>query len=124
MGFIMVWGYLRLTLFTMAFLIGLVVTGWLGMGPVSASSGSDLPRLGQAAGTSLVVVCDEGKVIVTPVADNKGAVHLQCLQSKMRVVRDHQAPAEKIPDLHALPTWPKLSTAPKPLLTLGFVPGR
>lgn len=123
MGFIMRWGYLRVTIFLTAFFVGMMVTSWVSAARVSASGGSDAPRLDQAVGTSLVVTCDQGKVIVTPVSDNKGAVQLQCVQSKMRVIRDHRAPTEKIPDARPLPTWPKLAPPPKPQLTLGFVAG-
>jgi len=54
------------------------------------------PVLNENAGASLVIACGDGSVIVNSLESTHNAVELQCVQSKMVVVRDHRA-LENIP---------------------------
>ena len=59
----MVWGQIRIVLFTIAFIVGMMV-----IGPLKTSAGSKLynpQRLDEHMGTSLVVACEGGKVVVS-----------------------------------------------------------
>ena len=79
----MVWGLMRIVLFTIAFVVGMMV-----IGPFKMSAGSksfNPPRLDEHIGTSLVVACENGNVVVKHV---EGAVQLECAQSKIVVARD------------------------------------
>ena len=49
-------------------------------------------------GASLVVACDDGTVVVNSLKAGHSAIHLQCVQSKMVVVRDHHV-LENVPAL-------------------------
>ena len=89
----MVWGQIRIVLFTIAFIVGMMV-----IGPLKTSAGSKLynpQRLDEHMGTSLVVACEGGKVVVKHLGGASGAVQLECAQSKIVVVRDshHQKTA-------------------------------
>jgi len=53
------------------------------------------PVLNENAGASLVVACNDGSVVVNEL-QRSHAIQLQCVQSKMVVVRDHRA-LENIP---------------------------
>ena len=69
----MVWGLMRIVLFTIAFVVGMMV-----IGPFKMSAGSksfNPPRLDEHIGTSLVVACENGNVVVKHV---EGAVQLEC----------------------------------------------
>lgn len=85
----MVWGFIRITLFCVAFLFGLFA------GESVNSDSDSIPRLDESTGTSLVVACEEGDVLVTPLLQESGAVQLSCLRSQMWIARDE---LEKIPD--------------------------
>lgn len=95
----MVWGFLRIVIFGTAFLAGTIITDVVQTDVVQSKSPPEIPSLKESAGTSLVVVCDEGGVVVTPLAGGSGAVQLDCAQSEMLVVRHSksQAAVEKIP---------------------------
>ncbi len=88
----MVWGLMRIVLFTIAFIVGMMI-----IGPFKTSAGSksfNPPRLDEHIGTSLVVACENGNVVVKHVEGANGAVQLECAQSKIVVARDprHRKP--------------------------------
>jgi hypothetical protein len=87
----MTWSLVRLGLFTGAFSIGLLLSHF-GLHRPTAPA----PVLTENAGASLVVACKDGSVIVDGLEPTNNAVHLQCVQSNMVVVRDHRA-LENIP---------------------------
>jgi len=69
----MVWGLIRVILFTTAFLVGLMVGG---PGARSTSASSDVPA------------CNEGRVIVIPVKGGaEGVIQLNCVGGKLVVAR-------------------------------------
>jgi hypothetical protein len=80
----MTWSWVRLGLFAGAFVIG-VLLSHSGLRHPSASA----PVLNENAGSSLVVACNDGSVVVRPVVANRNVIQLHCLQSEMVVVRDH-----------------------------------
>jgi hypothetical protein len=59
------------------------------------------PVLTENAGASLVVACRDGTVVVNSLKAGRNAIHLQCVQSKMVVVRDHHA-LENVPAFNRL----------------------
>jgi len=82
----MVWGLIRIVLFTTAFIVGLVI-----IGPFKATAGSksfNPQRLDEHMGASLVVACESGKVVVKRMQGASGAVQLECAESKIVVARD------------------------------------
>jgi hypothetical protein len=82
----MVWGLIRIVLFTIAFVVGITV-----IGPFGASAGSksfNPPRLDEHMGTSLVVACESGNVVVRHMGGTHDAVRLECAESKIVVARD------------------------------------
>ena len=84
----MVWGLMRIVLFTIAFVVGMTV-----IGPFKMSAGSksfNPPRLDEHMGASLVVACESGNVVVKHMEGAHGAVQLECAQSKIVVARDPQ----------------------------------
>ena len=94
----MVWGFIRVAIFTTAFLAGFMLTE---PADTTASSGVvRLPGLDESPGASLVVACGDGKVIVKRLAGVHGAVQLDCVRSRIVVVRGHGA--EKIPETGAI----------------------
>jgi hypothetical protein len=80
----MKWSWVRLGLFAGAFLIG-VFLSHSGLRHPSVSA----LVLNENAGTSLVVACNDGSVVVNPIAANRNVIQVHCLQSEMVVVRDH-----------------------------------
>ena len=86
----MTWSLVRLGLFTGAFSIGLFLSHFGSHHPTAPA-----PVLTENAGASLVVACKDGSVIVDGL-EPKNAIHLQCVQSNMVVVRDQRA-LENIP---------------------------
>jgi hypothetical protein len=84
----MQWGIIRVVIFFSAFLFGVLATGI-----VNANS----PQGEGEAAKSLVVGCDHGTVIVTPMKTGN-AVQLQCVSSEMFVVGEGAPKPEKIPD--------------------------
>jgi hypothetical protein len=92
----MVWGVIRITIFSIAFVVGLLV-----IGPGGSTAGSksfNIPRLNEHVGDSLVVACENGDVVLEHMGGKNGAVQLKCRQSKIVVVRDHRD--EKISRYH------------------------
>ena len=82
---VMTWGWVRLGLFAGAFSIGLLLSH-SGLRHPSASA----PVLNENAGTSLVVACNDGSLVVNPIVANRNVIQLHCLQAReMVVVRDH-----------------------------------
>jgi hypothetical protein len=82
----MVWGLIRIVLFTTAFIVGMMI-----IGPFQTSAGSkslNPQRLDEHMGTSLVVACESGEVVVKHMTGANGAVQLECSQSKIVVARD------------------------------------
>ncbi len=82
----MVWGLIRIVLFTTAFFVGMMIVG-----PFKTTAGSksfNPQRLDERMGTSLVVACDSGNVVVKHMQGASGAVQLECAQGKIVVARD------------------------------------
>ncbi len=82
----MVWGLIRVGIFCGAFMIGLMLIGQLM--PSVASNSTNMPRLTERTGSSLLVVCQSGDMLVRRVETERGAVQLECAHSKIVVVRD------------------------------------
>jgi hypothetical protein len=83
---IMVWGLIRIAIFSSAFMVGLAV-----IGPGGSTAGPksfNIPRLNGHVGDSLVVACQSGDVVLKHVEGKPSAVQLKCSQSKIVVVRD------------------------------------
>jgi hypothetical protein len=100
----MVWGFIRLTIFATAFLLGLAMTNVVGTSPNVASNPSPVPVPNASSGAALVVACDYGKVIVTPLKSADWAVQLNCKLGKMVVVREYKARSGNISDFHPIRT--------------------
>ncbi len=83
----MVWGLIRVGIFCGAFVVGLLWPGQLM--PSVASNSLTMPRLTEPTGTSLRVVCESGDMLVRRAVTERGAVQLECAQSKIVVARDH-----------------------------------
>ena len=92
----MTWSLVRLGLFTGAFSIGMLLSH-AGLRQPS----NPAPVLTENAGASLVVACDDGTVVVNSLKAGHSAIHLQCVQSKMVVVRDHHV-LENVPALNRI----------------------
>jgi hypothetical protein len=86
----MTWSLVRLGLFTGAFCLGMLLSHF-GLHHPTAPA----PVLTENAGAVLVIACKDGSVVVNGL-EPKNAIHLQCVQSNMVVVRDHR-PLENIP---------------------------
>ena len=84
----MQWGIIRVVIFFSAFLFGVLATGIVN---------ANHPDGNGASAESLVVGCDQGAVIVTPMKTGN-AVQLQCVSSEMFVVGEEARKPEKIPD--------------------------
>jgi hypothetical protein len=95
----MVWSWVRLGLFGGALLIGMLLSH-SGLRQPLASA----PVLNESAGTSLVVACNDGKVVVNPITANPNVIQLHCLQSDMVVVRDH-------PKLENIPAFDRINVS-------------
>jgi hypothetical protein len=100
----MVWGFIRIAIFATAFLLGLTMTNVVGTSPSIASNPSPVPVLKAGSGAALVVACDYGKVVVTPLKSADRAVQLNCKHGNMVVVRGYKARSENIPDFHPIRT--------------------
>src|SRR2546426_7471224 len=99
----MVWSFIRVAIFTAAFVVGLMITGPGNIGTAASSNSSQVAQLDEKAGSSLLVACDGGKVIITPLPDERGAVQLDCLRSRMVVAGDYRPTTEKIPERYFTP---------------------
>jgi hypothetical protein len=84
----MVWGFARVAIFGLAFFAGILLTGHSYLAPSGASDFSIIPTLNETAGTSLVVACQDGRVLVNSISRAGRSVQVDCVQSKMVVVRD------------------------------------
>jgi len=87
----MTWSFVRLGLFTGAFSIGMLLSH---SGLLHRTAPA--PVLTENAGASLVIACKDGSVVVNGLESANNAIHLQCVQSNMVVVRDHH-PLENVP---------------------------
>jgi hypothetical protein len=87
----MAWRFIRIALFIAAFLVGMTLTHSEG------NQASVPPVLNQSAGAALLVACDDGEVVVTPLRARQDAIQLNCVRSPMVVVRDYTTNPEKIP---------------------------
>jgi hypothetical protein len=95
----MAWGFIRVAVFATAFLAGMVFSG-------SGHADSDRPPvLSEDAGSSLLVACKDGQVVVAPLQARQDAIQLHCLKSGMVVVRDHARQPEKIPYINRIHTY-------------------
>ena len=83
----MVWGFIRIGIFGVAFVIGLMLIGQLL--PSVASKSLNMASLNERTGASLLVVCETGDMLIRRVETERGAVQLECAHSKIVVVRDH-----------------------------------
>ena len=82
------WGLFRVTIITIAFLVGLMV-----IGPMGTSAGGKAPetlRLNEHAGAALIVACDSGDLAIRRVGGEAGAVQLECAKGKIVVVEDRR----------------------------------
>jgi hypothetical protein len=84
----MVWGMIRITIFSIAFMVGLLVIGPLGS--TAGSKSFHITRLNEHVGDSLVVACENGDVVLEHVRGKTSVVQLKCSQSKIVVVHDHR----------------------------------
>ena len=96
----MVWGMVRVVLFSTAFFIGTTFIDTDGASsPASPQAAKGV--MAEKAGTSLVVACDGGNVTVKRLTE-RGAVQFDCARSNMVVVRDHERSSEKVPRFHPM----------------------
>jgi hypothetical protein len=84
----MVWGYVRLALFCIAFLTGFLIRSYVKSFTENPSVLPPIPTMSRTLGVQLRVVCDNGHVIVTPLSQVEGSVQLECAESNMIVVGD------------------------------------
>jgi hypothetical protein len=88
----MKWGWIRIGIVSVSFLAGLTL-----IGPMWTSAGSrpsDVQRVNEHPGGSLIVACDGGEVAVRHV---RGAVQLECEKGKIVVVRDRNEGKNPLP---------------------------
>jgi hypothetical protein len=81
------WGWIRIGIISVAFLVGLTIVG-----PAVSSAGSkpsDI-RVNEHIGGSLIITCDSGDVAVRHMGGESGAVQFECLQGRVMVVREHR----------------------------------
>jgi hypothetical protein len=83
----MAWDLIRVVLFGGAFLVGTVVTH-----STRDQSLAPIPVVAQTKGTSVVITCDDGTVMIGPSPAQPNSVKLHCLQSGMVIVRDLPKP--------------------------------
>jgi hypothetical protein len=93
----MMWGLVRLGLFSGAFLIGMLLSHSAMLIPSAPA-----PVLNENTGASLVIACDNGPMVVNPITANRNAIQLHCVQSEMVVVRDH-------PKMEDIPAFNRIS---------------
>jgi hypothetical protein len=94
-GWNMGWGWIRIGIFTTAFLTGLMVVGPLGTS--ASSKPSDILRLNESVGGSLIVACNGGDVAIKHVGGEPGAVQLECEKGKIVVVRNRHERIRPLP---------------------------
>ncbi|HYR88380.1 MAG TPA: hypothetical protein VE422_30150 [Terriglobia bacterium] len=99
----MVWSFIRVAIFTVAFVVGMMIAWPESDVSADSSSDSQIAQLDKNAGSSLVVACDGGKVIITPLPNQRDAVQLDCLRSRMVVAGDYRPMTEKIPERRFMP---------------------
>ena len=93
------WGLIRIAIFTLSFLIGLL---FFGSGRSAAGSKiSELQGLNQPAGAKLVVACGGGSLNITQLRDNGAAIQIQCMRGDMIVVHD-KAQTPVVPEFHGV----------------------
>jgi hypothetical protein len=86
------WGWIRIGIVSIAFFVGLLLSG-----PIGTSAGSkppDILRVNEHIGASLIIACDGGDVAVKYVG---GAVQLECAKGKIVVVRDRKEQKNPLP---------------------------
>jgi len=105
----MVWSFIRVAIFSAAFVVGMMIAGPGSQASADSSSDSQIAQFDKNAGSSMVVACDGGKVIITPLPNQRGAVQLDCLRSRMVVAGDYRPMTEKIPERRFTPMDLKLS---------------
>jgi len=105
----MVWSFIRVAIFTAAFVVGLMTTNPGNVGTAASSNSSQVAQLDEKVGSSLLVACDGGKVIITPLPNDRGAVQLDCFRSRMVVAWDYRTTTEKIPERHFTPMQLRVS---------------
>ena len=89
------WGLMRVAIFGIGFWVGLMVVG-----PLRTSAGSDpsdVMRVNDTLGGSLIVVCKGGDVAIKHVGGESGAIQLECAQGKIVVIRDRRERVRPIP---------------------------
>jgi hypothetical protein len=86
----MVWGLIRVMMFGGAFLVGTVLTH------LTRDQSTSTPVVAQMKGTSVVITCDDGTVMIGPSPTQPNSVKFHCLQSGMAIIRDLPKP-EKLP---------------------------
>ena len=77
-----VWGIFRIVLFLSAFGVGSLV-----LGPRLPFRNISKTQVNESAGSSLIVICDDGPVAAGPVDPGSNLIRIDCLSSKMFVVR-------------------------------------
>ena len=85
------WGLVRITIFTIAFFFGTMVVG--PRGSAAGSKSFNTPHLNESIGTSLVVTCAAGDVVIKRLSGQAGTVRLECARSKIVVARDRHTKA-------------------------------
>src|SRR6266850_8604221 len=105
----MVWSFIRIAIFSGSFVVGLMIAGPGTVGSAVSSNSSQVARLDESAGSSLVVACDDGKVIITPLSNQRGAVQLNCFRTRMVVAGDYRRTTENIPERRFTPRELKIS---------------
>jgi hypothetical protein len=80
----MTWNFIRLTIFGSAFVTGILIGGY---GESRNAGAPVIPLLRETGGAALVVTCNPGIVRVSPWS-GQDAVHLECAEGRMIVVRD------------------------------------
>src|SRR5207245_9746033 len=89
------WGWIRIGILSIAFLTGLMVIGPLGTS--AGSKPSDILRLSERVGGSLIVACNGGDIAVKHVGREPGTLQLECAQSKIVVVRNSRERLRPLP---------------------------
>jgi hypothetical protein len=79
------WGWIRIGIVSIAFFVGLMLSGLIGTS--AGSKPPDIVRVNEHIGASLIIACDGGDVAVKYVG---GAVELECEKGKIVVVRDRK----------------------------------
>ena len=80
------WGLFRFVIFTAAFLVGMLASDSSHSRTYATRRDSGVQLLHQDPGGALLVACDDGQIIVTPLKNSEGAVRLDCVRSRMQAV--------------------------------------